>query len=33
MDNDDDYYYDWLEELEQRSGGAREWDNPQEGDR
>lgn len=31
MDDDEDYY-DWLDELEHRSGGAREWDNTQ-GDR
>jgi len=29
---DDEQDNDWLDELEWRSGGAREWDNP-EGDR
>jgi phage baseplate assembly protein gpV len=29
----DDEDYDWLEQLEFRSGGAREWDNPTEGGR
>lgn len=28
MDEHDDDYYDW---LEWRSGGAREWDDPQPG--
>jgi phage baseplate assembly protein gpV len=31
MDEHDDDYYDWLEWLEWRSGGAREWDDPQPG--
>jgi len=25
----DERYDDWLEELEQQAGGAREWDDPQ----
>lgn len=29
MDEDDERYFEWLEELEQRHGAAREWDDPQ----